>query len=295
MRLSTPLAIDEPRGYRRGPTGTKSPSTAPPGAAACEDPDVRIATWNINSVTARRERLLEWLVGREPDVLALQELKCATADFPFDDVAALGYEAAAHGDGRWNGVALLSRVGLSDVTRDLPGQPGFPELEPRAIGATCGGVRLWSLYVPNGREPGHAHYQYKLAWLEALAATARSEGGTGTPLALVGDFNVAPTDADVWDRAKFEGATHVTPAEREALAGVVAAGLTDLPPRALKGAPFTFWDYRGGAFHKGEGMRIDLVLANAPFSGRVKDVFIDRDARKGAGASDHAPVVVDLD
>ena len=256
---------------------------------------MRIATWNVNSVGARLPRLLAWLERASPDVLALQELKCATPDFPAQEVGALGYEVAAHGDGRWNGVALLSRVGLTDVERDLPDQPGFPGREPRAVGATCAGVRLWSLYVPNGREPGHPHYQYKLEWFKALARVSDAESGRPEPFALMGDFNVAPTDSDVWDPAAFEGGTHVTPSEREALASVLASGLVDLAPRALKGAPYTFWDYRGGAFHKGQGMRIDLVLANSALAGRVTDIFIDRDERKGAGASDHAPVVVDLD
>ena len=265
----------------------------------CEDRRVRIATWNINSVGARLPRLLDWLAIAAPDVLALQELKCTTADFPSAAVAELGYEVAAHGDGRWNGVALLSRIGLSEVTIDLPGAPGFPQhqIEPRAIGATCGNVRIWSLYVPNGREPGHPHYEYKLAWLAKLASLTYAElaAAPNRPFALVGDFNVAPTDDDVWDPAAFSDATHVTPAERAALANVRAQGLVDVNPRSLKGAPYTFWDYRGGAFHKGQGMRIDLIYANAGFAAAVKDTFIDREARKGVGASDHAPVVVDLE
>ena len=163
----------------------------------------------------------QWLESAAPDVLALQELKCTAEAFPVDAVADLGYEVAAHGDGRWNGVALLSRVGLDDVVRDLPGQPAFEgSVEPRAVGATCGGVRVWSLYVPNGREVGAPHYEYKLAWLAALRDTGEAElaARPGTPLALVGDFNIAPTDADVWDVSQFVGSTHVTPAERAALA-----------------------------------------------------------------------------
>jgi len=260
---------------------------------------VRLATWNVNSVNSRLPRVLAWLTEARPDVLALQELKCPTADFPAAEVEALGYEVAAHGAGRWNGVALLSRIGLSDVTIDLPGQPGFPdnEVEPRAIGATCGGLRIWSLYVPNGREPSNPHYEYKLAWFRALAdlTAAELDAAPDRPFALVGDFNVAPTDADVWDPAAFEGATHVTAAERESLARLRELGLLDVMPRALKGEPYTFWDYRGGAFHKGQGMRIDLVYANAALAGSVTDAFVDREARKGAGASDHAPLVVDLD
>ena len=259
---------------------------------------MRIATWNVNSVKSRIERLVEWLEIAQPDVLALQELKCTSADFPEMPVQALGYEVAAHGDGRWNGVALLSRVGLADIVRDLPGQPSYDgNIEPRAVGATCDGVRVWSVYVPNGREPEHDHYHYKLKWLTALRDTVVSEmaAAPDLPYAVIGDFNVAPTDTDVWDISLFAQSTHVTPPERAALADLRATGLADVMPRALKGEPYTFWDYRDGAFHKGMGMRIDLVYANAAFTGHVRDAYVDRDARKGKGPSDHAPVVVDLD
>ncbi len=258
---------------------------------------MRIATWNINSVTARLDRLVEWLETAQPDVVALQELKCATDAFPAMPIQALGYESVAHGNGRWNGVALLSRVGIEDVVLDLTDQPPFEDVvETRAIGATCGGVRVWSLYVPNGREPDHPHYAYKLDWFTALQNTARTEmaADPDRPYALIGDFNVAPDDSDVWDISQFTDSTHVTPAERAALADLRATGLSDVMPRALKGEPYTFWDYRNGAFHRGWGMRIDLVYANAPFVSRVSDAFVDREARKGKGASDHAPVVVDL-
>ncbi len=259
---------------------------------------MRIATWNVNSVKSRIERLVEWLEIAQPDVLALQELKCTSADFPEMPVQALGYEVAAHGDGRWNGVALLSRVGLADIVRDLPGQPSYDgSIEPRAVGATCDGVRVWSVYVPNGREPEHDHYHYKLKWLTALRDTVVSEmaAAPDLPYAVIGDFNVAPTDTDVWDISLFAQSTHVTPPERAALADLRATGLADVMPRALKGEPYTFWDYRDGAFHKGMGMRIDLVYANAAFAGRVRDAYVDREARKGKGPSDHAPVVVDID
>jgi exodeoxyribonuclease-3 len=258
---------------------------------------VRIATWNINSVTARLDRLTQWLEEAQPDVVALQELKCTTEAFPAMPIQALGYESVAHGNGRWNGVAILSRVGIEDVQLDLTDQPPFDDVvETRALGATCGGVRVWSVYVPNGREPSHPHYAYKLDWFTALRRTVDSElaAAPERPFAVIGDFNVAPTDDDVWDISLFADSTHVTPAEREALADLRAAGLADVPARALKGQPYTFWDYRNGAFHRGWGMRIDLVYANAPFVGRVDDAWIDREARKGKGASDHAPVVVDL-
>ena len=258
---------------------------------------MRIATWNVNSIGARLPRVLEWLESASPDVVALQELKCTSDDFPHMPIQALGYEAVAHGNGRWNGVALLSRVGLTDVTLGLDGQPPYDDVvETRAVGATCGGVRIWSVYVPNGREPDHDHYAYKLRWFDALKATVESElsAEPARPRAVIGDFNVAPTDADVWDIAQFAESTHVTPAERAALADVRSIGLVDVMPRSLKGEPYTFWDYRNGAFHRGWGMRIDLIYANAPFAARVTDTWIDRNERKGKGASDHAPVVVDL-
>ena len=259
---------------------------------------MRIVTWNVNSIGARLERVLAWLEVNKPDVLALQELKCTDEAFPLMPIQALGYEAATLGKGRWNGVALLSRVGLEDVTRGLVGQPQYDDAdEPRAIGATCAGARVWSVYVPNGREPAHPHYAYKLNWLQALKATAASElaSAPDRPFTIVGDFNIAPTDADVWDIAKFENSTHVTPDERQALADLKSAGLVDVMPRALKGEPFTYWDYRQASFGRGWGMRIDLIYANRPFADAVRDAYIDREERKGKGASDHAPVVVDVE
>ncbi|NIH79974.1 exodeoxyribonuclease III [Amycolatopsis viridis] len=256
---------------------------------------MRIATWNVNSVTARLPRLLSWLGTAQPDVVCLQELKCATEAFPAE-VAQAGYEVAAYGTGRWNGVAILSRVGLADVRRGLDGEPAFDGAsEPRAIGATCGGVRLWSVYVPNGREPSHPHYAYKLRWLEALRATVAAEAAADRPFAVLGDFNIAPADDDVWDITLFDGMTHVTEAERAALAALREAGLSDVVPRALKyDTPYTYWDYRQLAFPKNNGMRIDLVYGSAKFTGAVSDAYVDREARKGKGTSDHAPVVVDL-
>ncbi|MDO8733335.1 MAG: exodeoxyribonuclease III [Actinomycetota bacterium] len=259
---------------------------------------MRIVTWNVNSIGARLERVLAWLELNKPDVLALQELKCTDDAFPLMPFQALGYEVATLGTGRWNGVALISKVGLDDVTRGLLGQPQYEESdEPRAIGATCGGVRVWSVYVPNGREPDHPHYSYKLQWFQALKATAAAElaQSPDRPFTIIGDYNVAPTDADVWDIAKFENSTHVTPAERQALVDVRSAGLVEVMPRALKGEPFTFWDYRQASFGRGWGMRIDLIYGNQLFADAVSDAYIDREERKGKGASDHAPVVVDLD
>lgn len=254
---------------------------------------MRLATWNVNSVTARLPRLLDWLADTAPDVVCLQETKTAT--FPAIQVGALGYEVAAHGDGRWNGVALLSRIGLDDVTAGYPGEPGFTGPETRAVGATCGGLRIWSVYVPNGRTLDDPHYPYKLSWLAALR-TALADDLTRHPeLAVCGDFNVAPTDADVFDPAAFIGATHVSEPERRALAELRATGLHDIVPTSMKGPhPFTYWDYRAGMFHQDKGMRIDLVYASAPVAGRVTAAYVDREARKGKGPSDHAPVVVDL-
>ncbi|MFD5560098.1 MULTISPECIES: exodeoxyribonuclease III [Kitasatospora] len=264
---------------------------------------VRIATWNINSVTARLPKLLEWLESAKPDVLCLQELKCTTEAFPAEAIGELGYRSAAHGTGRWNGVAVLSRIGLDDVVRDLPGQPGYlaedamlPVIEPRAVAATCGPVRVWSVYVPNGREVDHAHYRYKLEWLAALRDAVREDTAGDRPFAVLGDYNIAPADEDVYDIAAFEGLTHVTAPERAALTALQEIGLQDVVPRPLKyDHPYTYWDYRQLAFPKNRGMRIDLTYANKPFADAVSDSYVDREARKGKGTSDHAPVVVDLD
>ncbi len=257
---------------------------------------MRIATWNVNSVGARLPRLLEWLRDTAPDAVCLQETKSTAEAFPHDEVGELGYEVAVHGDGRWNGVAIVSKVGLDDVVRGIVGEPGYPEPESRAVAATCGGVRLWSVYVPNGREPGHDHYAYKLAWLAALRDTVAADLAAHPHLAVLGDFNVAPTDADVWDPAVFTASTHVTPPERAALEALRATGLVDVVPRPLKyDKPFTYWDYRAGMFHKNFGMRIDLVYATSAIAGAVRDAYVDRNARKGTGPSDHAPVVVDFE
>jgi exodeoxyribonuclease III len=259
---------------------------------------MRIATWNVNSVLARLPRLLEWLEQAAPDVVCLQETKVGPDAFPADAITELGYEVAQNGEGRWNGVAIVSKAGLADVAPGLPGDPGFPDektLEARTIAATCGPVRLRSVYVPNGRTPDDPHYAYKLRWLAALRSAVAADAAGSVPFAVMGDFNVAPADDDVWDPAVFVGSTHVTPAKRAELAALRETGLTDVVPRIEKGPhPYTYWDYRGGAFHKGMGMRIDLVYANAALAGAVSDAWVDREARKGKGPSDHAPVIVDL-
>jgi exodeoxyribonuclease-3 len=259
---------------------------------------MRVATWNVNSVVARLPRLLPWLAAVAPDVVCLQETKVPADGFPSADVEELGYAVAAHGEGRWNGVAILSRVGLRDLRAGIAGDPGYPTsdvLEARALTATCGGVRVCSVYVPNGREPGHEHYAYKLAWLAALRTTLTDDAAGPLPFAVMGDFNVAPSDDDIFDPSAFIGSTHVTPPERAALSALRDLGLHDVVPRPMKyDRPFTYWDYRAGMFHKNLGMRIDLVYANAPFANAVTDAYVDRDARKGTGPSDHAPVVVDI-
>jgi len=257
---------------------------------------VRIATWNVNSVRQRLPRLLPWLDERRPDVVCLQETKLADdafVDLLGDELAGRDYAVAVHGEATWNGVAILSRVGLDDVVPGLAGAPGFPHPEARAVSATCGGIRVVSVYVPNGRVPGSEHYEYKLAWLASLRATV-----AGGPEATVvcGDMNIAPTDEDVFDPDAYAGQTHVTPPERAALAELQALGLRDLVrDRWPNERVFTYWDYRAGMFHQDLGMRIDLVLASAAVAGRARAAWVDRQARKGSGPSDHAPVIVDLD
>ncbi len=257
---------------------------------------MRIATWNVNSVTQRLPRLLPWLDERQPDVVCLQETKLADdkfADLLGTELADRGYAVAAHGEPTWNGVAILSRAGLDDVVAGIPGAPGFPHPEARAVSATCGGVRVVSVYVPNGREPDSEHYRYKLAWLGAL----REMVAAGPEATVVcGDVNIAPTDEDVFDPDAYAGQTHVTPPERAALAELQKLGLRDVVrDRWPNERVFSYWDYRAGMFHQDLGMRIDLVLASGPVAGRVKAAWVDRQARKGSGPSDHAPVIVDLD
>jgi exodeoxyribonuclease III len=257
---------------------------------------VRIATWNVNSVRQRVPRLLPWLDQRQPDVVCLQETKLANAMFTEllgEELASRGYAVAHHGEGQWNGVAILSRVGLGEVVPGVAGAPGFPRPEARAVSATCDGIRVYSVYVPNGRVPDSDHYRYKLAWLAAL----RDEVAAGPQAAIVcGDMNIAPTDADVFDPDAYVGQTHVTPPERAALAELQGLGLRDVVrDRWPAERVFTYWDYRAGMFHRDLGMRIDLVLASASVAGRVRAAWVDRQARKGTRSSDHAPVIVDLD
>lgn len=262
---------------------------------------MRIATWNVNSIRSRIDRVTAWLQRSDVDVLAIQETKCKEEQFPLEPLTALGYEVAHHGLSQWNGVAVVSRVGLEDVSVGFAGQPGFGDPladEARAIGATCGGVRTWSFYVPNGRTLDDPHYAYKLDWFARLRQTA---GGwladdPRAQIALMGDWNVAPHDDDVWDINAFDGHTHVSGPEREAFAGVVDAGFADVVRPYTPGpGVYTFWDYQRLRFPKREGMRIDFVLASNALAARVSGASIDREERKGKGPSDHAPVIVDLD
>ena len=262
---------------------------------------MRIATWNVNSIRSRIDRVVALLERHDLDVLMLQETKCRDDQFPSMPIDALGYEIAHHGLNQWNGVAIISRVGLADVQVGFPHMPtyGDPAVsEARAIGATCGGVRVWSLYVPNGREVGHEHYGYKLDWLAKLRDSASGwlAADSDAQVILAGDWNIAPTDEDVWDPAFFEGKTHVTPPERAAFEAVVDAGYADLVRPYTPGpGVYTYWDYTQLRFPKKQGMRIDFALGTPAVQKRVTDAFIDREERKGKGASDHAPVVLTLD
>ena len=253
---------------------------------------MRIATWNVNSLTARLPRVEEWIRYAEPDVLCLQETKQADAAFPHGAFAALGYETAHHGHGRWNGVAIASRVGLDGVATGLG---DHDDQGTRLIAADCGGVRVHSVYVPNGRSLDSEQYPAKLAWLARLRSLLGETTSPDRPVAVLGDFNVAPEDRDVWDPSQFEGMTHVSGPERDALADLEGWGLVDVFRRLYdEDQLFTWWDYRGGAFHRHRGMRIDLILVTEVLAARTTWGLIDRNARKGEKPSDHTPVFVDI-
>lgn len=283
---------------------------------------MRLATWNVNSIRTRVDRVMAFLDRENIDVLAMQEIKCKPEQFPREPFEAAGYELAVHGLNQWNGVAIASRVGLTDVETSFPGQPtwesaslGGAVVEARALGVTVGGqpagstpppapdaaapacapVRLWSLYVPNGRELTHPHYTYKLDWLRTLRedVAAWLSEDPGLPLALVGDWNVAPRDEDVWDMVAFEGATHVSSPERAAFVAFEQVSMEEVTRSRVTN--YTYWDYQKLRFPRNEGMRIDFVYASAALAARVRDAAIDRDERKGKGASDHVPVIVEID
>ncbi|WBU37338.1 exodeoxyribonuclease III [Homoserinibacter sp. YIM 151385] len=266
---------------------------------------MRIATWNVNSVRARVGRIVDWLGREEVDVLAMQEIKCKDEQFPHEAFEEAGYEVVTHGLSQWNGVAIASRHPLEDIETTFAGMPGFlkghegPDLplEARAIAATTGGIRIWSLYVPNGRGLQDPHYAYKLDWLEALRASTaeRLAAHPEELLALTGDFNIAPLDGDVGDPTVIEGVTtHVSPAEREAFRAFEQIGLADVV-RPLLPEGYTYWDYKQLRFPRNEGLRIDFVLGSKPLQDAVAGASIHREERKGDAPSDHVPVVVDLD
>jgi exodeoxyribonuclease-3 len=256
---------------------------------------MRIATWNVNSLKARMPRVEEWLEYAHPDVLCMQETKLSDATFPTMAFSALGYESAHHGSGQWNGVAILSKVGIDDVVEGFC-QGIEADHDTRLISATCGGVRISSVYVPNGRSLADPHYQYKLGWFERLRTHLDNTCDPDTPVAVCGDFNVAPEDRDVWDPKRFRNSTHTSKPERDALKRLEEWGLEDAF-RALyqQDKLYTYWDYRAGDFHMHRGMRIDLVLATKPLVERVSYALVDRFARKGKLPSDHAPLFVDVD
>jgi exodeoxyribonuclease-3 len=268
---------------------------------------VRIATWNVNSLKARLDKVRWWLERARPDVLLMQETKLADKDAPVAAFRELGYELAHHGEGRWNGVAIASRCGLLRVETNL-GRPlaaartddagdDEPLAEARVIAADCAGVRVVSLYAPNGRSVGSPFYEAKLVWYERLAAWLRQTAEPAQPLLLGGDFNVAPTDGDVWDPRACHGGTHVSPRERAAFDALVGWGLEDAYRRHhAEPGRYTWWDYRAGNFHKNYGMRIDHLLATRSLAERTRWAEIDREARKGKPIpSDHAPLFVDVD
>lgn len=260
---------------------------------------MRIATWNVNSIRTRVDRVTDWLSRADVDVLAMQETKCKDDQFPTMPFAALGYEVAHVGLSQWNGVAIASRVGLDDVQIGFTGQPQWQDAdEARAIGATCGGVRVWSLYVPNGRTLEDPHLPYKLKWLSALRDTATGwlADDPSLPLALMGDWNIAPTDEDVWDMAEFQNSTHVSEPERAAFRAMNDAGFADVVRPFTPGpGVYTYWDYTQLRFPKKQGMRIDFVLGSPEFAARVTHGEIVREERKGKQPSDHAPVLVELE
>ena len=267
---------------------------------------MRIVTWNVNSIRTRQPRVSAWLGEHAPDVVLLQETKCTDDVFAADEFAgeyrALGYEVAHHGRDHWNGVAILSRVGLTDVRRGFPGVNQPPYDEARAISALCGGVRVWSVYTPNGRGLDDPHYLFKLVWLERLRGAVAADAGAEGPVVLAGDLNVAPTDRDIYDPARWRRRTHASPPERAGIAALVELGLRDVTREHLPGPDvYTWWSYRPGQFEQNRGLRIDLALCSAQVADRVARVWIDTAERAGAAGaaagapvSDHAPLVLDL-
>lgn len=262
---------------------------------------MRLATWNVNSIRTRIDRVVTFLDHSQTDVLAMQETKCRPDQFPVEAFEAAGYRVAAHGLDQWNGVAIASRVGLSHIETAFAGQPPFgkrgqePVLEARALGADCGGIRVWSVYVPHGRALDDPHFAYKLAFLSSLQESAARWADDGAPVAIVGDWNVAPLDSDTWDPSDPEVATHVSPEVRRAYFALEETGYEEQSRRFIpQEGRYTFWDYQRLRFPKGEGMRIDYVFASPSLAARATGATIERAERKGVGASDHVPVTVDF-
>ncbi|WP_433600965.1 exodeoxyribonuclease III [Nocardia sp. CA-135953] len=269
---------------------------------------MRLATWNVNSIRSRLDRVADFLDRQDIDVLAMQETKCRDDQFPFERFDELGYEVAHIGLNQWNGVAIASRIGLDDVEAAFPDQPGFdkdaaeslisaPIVESRALGASCGGVRVWSLYIPNGRTLHDPHYTYKLEWLAALRANGAQwlAENPEAQIALVGDWNIAPTDDDVWSVEFFADKTHTSQPERDAFDAIVETGFADVVrPYAPGPGVYTYWDYTQLRFPRKEGMRIDFILASPTLAARTKDAMVDREERKGKSPSDHAPVIAEF-
>jgi exodeoxyribonuclease-3 len=264
---------------------------------------MRVATWNVNSIRARVDRVVDWMVREDIDVLGMQEIKCKPEQFPADQFHDAGYELEIHGANQWNGVAFASRLPMSEVERGFSSVPRFGKpladgsipIEARALGVTVEGVRLWSLYVPNGRALGDPHYDYKLDWLGSLAAETNlwMAAHPDTPLALMGDWNIAPLDTDVWDMGVFEGSTHVSEPERAAFDSFIELGLIDVVRERVP-VGYTYWDYKQLRFPRNEGMRIDFILGSKSFDELITEASIHRNERKGTAPSDHVPVVVDL-
>lgn len=259
---------------------------------------MRIATWNVNSIRSRVDRLEAWLARSDLDVVAIQETKCREDQLPRARLEALGYEVAHHGLSQWNGVAILSRVGLADVRVGFDGMPVWgdaPAAEARAVGALAGGIRIWSVYVPNGRRIGDPHMTYKIEWLDRLREQAQLWAAGPEPVALCGDWNIAPRDEDVWSPEYYADKSHTSPPERAAFQAFLDQGFVDVVrPHAPGPGVYTYWDYTQLSFQKRRGMRIDFVLGSAALAERVTSALIDKDERRGKGASDHAPVIVEL-
>lgn len=262
---------------------------------------MKIATWNVNSVRARSARIVDFLQREQIDILAMQETKCRNDQFPVSEFEQAGFGIVAHGLNQWNGVAFAYRLDAelepSDIENEFPGMPPFDDkIEARAICANFSGFRLWSIYVPNGRDLEHPHYDYKLQWLDRFASHIseeleyRQERG----LAVMGDFNIAPLDSDVWDINYFANSTHVSAAERDAFFAFEQIGLADLVREHMP-TGFTYWDYKELRFPRNEGMRIDFILGDQLLAERVRSATISRNERKGEGASDHVPVIIEVD